>query len=179
MFCRQEECCVANASGAQWYKWYRMLSNALQCSRMLSNVRNAIECSLLLSLVCRKSRNSKVVALAAVLLTSERSQLSCTQAVTRNVWGRILQRLKSIATFDIWKRVFEFNNQLNSQCKAGVTLSNIFFFISLLSFFLSSYCAYAFCLAGLHHVLLVNELTIRHVHDNLSFVNFVSQTMGA
>lgn len=175
MFSRQEECCVANASGAQWYKWYRMLSNALQCSRMLSNVRNAIECSLLLSLVCRKSRNSKVVALAVVLLTSETSQLSCTQAVTRNVWGRILQRLKSIATFDIWKRVFEFNNQFSVQGRSSIEQHFLF---HLPTFFIFSYCAYAFCFVGLHHVL-VNELTIRHVHDNLSFVNFVSQTMGA
>lgn len=122
----------------------QVVSNAFECSpmlRMLSNVRNAIECSLLLSLVCRKSRNSKVVALAAVLLTSERSQLSCTQAVTRNVWGRVLQRLKSIATCNIWKRVFEFNNQFSVQGRSNIEQHFLFHLPSFfLSFFILRLC---------------------------------------
>lgn len=55
-----------------------------------------------------------------VVVVTQCTLLSCTQAVTRNVWGRILQRLKSIATFDIWKRVFEFNNQFSVQGRGNI-----------------------------------------------------------
>lgn len=137
-------CSVVKRSVALRMQAGRNGTSGIECSpmlRMLSNVRNAIECSLLLSLVCRKSRNSKVLALAAVLLTSERSQLSCTQAVTRNVWGRVLQRLKSIATFNIWKRVFEFNNQFSVQGRSNIEQHFLFHLPSFfLSFFILRLC---------------------------------------
>ena len=86
---------------------------------MLSNVRIAIECSLLLSLLnvhcCRVHRQSRGMS----------GDAYC------NDWNQ-LRRLTSGKEFS--------NSIINSQCKAGVTLSNMFFFIYLLFFFILRLC---------------------------------------